>query len=439
MFRAIVNAGATRANMSTSFSGIIRGVPNRAFRASSAVLQRKILISDPIEQSCVDILTDAGYSVTLREKVPKDELIELCKNFDGLIVRSGTKVTADVIENSSLKMIGRAGTGVDNIDVAAATQRGAIVMNTPGGNTASAAELSVSLLMALVRNIPLANESMKAGRWDRKSFMGTEVAGKVLGVVGLGQIGRRVAAACQAMGMTVIGFDPMMSPEVAKQYNIQSVDLDTLYAQSDFITLHTPLTAKTKHLLNDKTLAKCKDGVRIVNCARGGIVDELALLRAIESGKVAGAALDVYESEPPPEHLAPVIAHPKIICTPHLGASTEEAQEKVAKEIANQFVDAFEGRKIAGVVNSPILSELHARKDLTPFVELTDRMGALQAQLLQGQRLRLMSLRLRGKSLQDTRGLLTTAALKGVLSNMVEKSVNFINAPSMYPTLLLHL
>eukprot|EP00163_Fabomonas_tropica_P016426 TRINITY_DN2946_c0_g1_i2.p1 TRINITY_DN2946_c0_g1~~TRINITY_DN2946_c0_g1_i2.p1 ORF type:complete len:795 (+),score=173.35 TRINITY_DN2946_c0_g1_i2:164-2548(+) len=272
---------------------------------------------------------------------------------------------------------------------------------------------------------------MKAGRWDRKSFMGTEVAGKVLGVVGLGQIGRRVAAACQAMGMTVIGFDPMMSPEVAKQYNIQSVDLDTLYAQSDFITLHTPLTAKTKHLLNDKTLAKCKDGVRIVNCARGGIVDELALLRAIESGKVAGAALDVYESEPPPEHLAPVIAHPKIICTPHLGASTEEAQEKVAKEIANQFVDAFEGRKIAGVVNSPILSELHARKDLTPFVELTDRMGALQAQLLQGQRLRLMSLRLRGKSLQDTRGLLTTAALKGVLSNMVEKSVNFINAPKL--------
>jgi D-3-phosphoglycerate dehydrogenase len=341
--------------------------------------------------------------VTQREKVPVAELCELIKDYDGLIVRSGTKVTKEIIDaGSRLRMIGRAGTGVDNIDVDAATMRGIMVMNTPGGNTVSAAELSVSLLMALTRNIPNATASLKAGRWDRKLYMGTELNGKTIGIVGLGQIGRKVAQMCQGLGMTTIGYDPIISKDVARSHNIESVEMSDIYKRSDFISLHTPLIAATKDLFNDDTLGQCKTGVMIVNCARGGIINEDALLRgrwcdcscdvhlccslggasvlvtsivlsalsthaeshdqsalshttAVESGKVAGAALDVYASEPPPESTKSLLAHPSIICTPHLGASTEEAQDKVAREIATQFTDGFAGRRIAGVVNSRIL------------------------------------------------------------------------------------
>ena len=381
---------------------------------------------------CIKTFEDAGYEVDARDKVEPSDLVSMIQNYDALVVRSGTQVTSEVLSAgaSRLKVVGRAGTGVDNIDVDAATAAGIMVMNTPGGNTTSAAELTVSLLMALSRDIPAATSSLKAGRWDRKKYMGTELEGKTLGLVGLGQIGRRVAAICRAMGMQTIGYDPLLSADAAAAEQIGSVDLETLFAQSDFISLHTPLTPETRGLLNAETLATCKEGVRIVNCARGGIVDEADLLDALNTGKVAGAALDVYESEPPPESLRPLLEHERCICTPHLGASTEEAQLKVAKDIASQIVDVFEGRAVRGVVNSRILAELMQHKDLLPFVELAERIGALLIQL-RSDKVKSVTLTTRGDTLKGKASILQAAALKGMLAPMVEEPVNFINAPSM--------
>ena len=262
---------------------------------------------------------------------------------------SGTTVTKEVIAaGTRLKVIGRAGVGVDNVDIAEATRRGILVMNVPGGNTRSAAELTMSLIMALARNLPAAVSSMKAGKWERARFMGSELSGKVIGVVGLGRIGREVAKWCQAFGMTTIGFDPVMSPDVAQRAGITPVTLDELFARSDYITLHTPKTAETTNLVCAATLARAKAGVRIVNVARGGIVNEADLLAALNSGKVAGAALDVFSSEPPPEAAAALLAHPAVICTPHLGASTNEAQLNVAHDIAVQMADALENKSFVG-------------------------------------------------------------------------------------------
>jgi D-3-phosphoglycerate dehydrogenase len=404
----------------------------RNLRTSASALTRRILISDPIEAACVDLLKAEGYEVDLMEKVPQDTLVEIIGQYDGLIVRSGTQVTAPIIEaGTRLQIIGRAGTGVDNIDVDASTRRGIMVMNTPGGNTASAAEMSISLIMALARNVPQAHQSMTEGRWDRKKYTGTEVDGKTIGIVGLGHIGRRVAKACIAMGMKVIAFDPLTSAEVARSYGIEPVKLDALFEQSDFISLHCPLTDETRNLIGAKTLAKCKNGVRIVNCARGGIIDEVALLEALDSGKVAGAAMDVYETEPPPETSLALFRHPRVIATPHLGASTDEAQDKVAKEIAMNMINSFEGRSVAGVVNSRLLSELHARKDLHPFIELTERIGSLQSQIAGGEHIKSVSLRTRGPALKDTRNLLRVALIKGLLTPLTTVALNMINAPAM--------
>jgi D-3-phosphoglycerate dehydrogenase / 2-oxoglutarate reductase len=303
-------------------------------------------------------------------------------------------------------------------------------MNTPGGNSASAAELTVSLIMAMSRQIPEASNSLKEGRWDRKKFMGTELNGKTIGIVGLGAIGRRVAKTCQALDMKVLGYDPLLSRALAEKSGITPVTLNELFAESDLISLHTPLNSDTRHLLNKESFAKCKEGVRIVNCARGGIVDEDDLLEALNSGRVAAAALDVYESEPPKENSKALLVHPNLICTPHLGANTGEAQAKVAVDIAHQFVDAFEGRQVVGVVNSRILSELAARKELHSYIELAERIGSLQAQLIQG-RLKRVELRTRGDELKESSALLKAAALKGILSQLVEESVNYINAPGL--------
>ncbi len=303
--------------------------------------------------------------------------------YDGLIVRSGTKVSEDVIEaGTKLKLIGRAGTGYDNINVKAASRKGILVMNTPGGNTTSAAELTMSLLMTLSRNIPQACESLKNGHWDRKSFTGSELSGKTIGIIGLGRIGREVAKWCSVFGMTVVGYDPIMSAEAAKASGIDSKSLDEIYSQSDYITLHTPLTIDTKNLINASTLEKCKDGVRIINAARGGIIDEVALLEALKSGKVGGAALDVFEKEPPNfEDMEELLAHPKVICTPHLGALTAEAQWQVAHDIAVQFADAFDEVKYAGVVNAPSIN-LSKKPEMVPYLQLAEKIGSLHAQLL---------------------------------------------------------
>ena len=386
----------------------------------------KVLISDHLEQSCIDILTHDGMTVDNRPGLPASELQRVIGEYDALIVRSASKVSADVIASGVLlKVIGRAGTGVDNIDVSAATRKGILVMNTPGGNTVSAAEHTISLLLSLARNIPQANASLLRGEWERKKFTGTEVLEKTLGVIGLGKIGREVALRGQGLGMRIVGYDPVLAPDAAAKAGIELVSLEEIYRRSDFITVHTPLTPETKGLLNDATLAQCKKGVRIVNCARGGIVDEEALLRAIEAGHVAGAALDVFESEPP-AHTA-LLRHPHVVATPHLGASTEEAQEKVAIQIAHQVADALHGRAYAGVVNDAAM-QLTLKPEVRPYVALAEKLGHLAARLATGK-VKKLTVTGSGDVVVSTMELLKAGVLKGILSLTQSGRVNFVNAP----------
>jgi D-3-phosphoglycerate dehydrogenase / 2-oxoglutarate reductase len=386
----------------------------------------RILLSDPIEQICGEILSSEGFQVDSRPNLPTEELRKIIAEYEGLIVRSGTKVTADLISAApKLKIIGRAGAVVDNVDLEAATRRGIVVMNTPGGNTISAAEHTLSLLLSLARNIPQAFESLRQGKWDRKSFVGTELLEKTIGIIGLGKIGREVASRCQAFGMKAIGYDPVLSSEVAAKAGIELVTLDEIFRRSDFVTLHTPLTDETKGLIRDETIAKCRNGVRIINCARGGIIDEHALLRGLESGKVGGAALDVFEKEPPGDH--PLFKHPHFIATPHLGASTEEAQEKVARQIAIQVADMLKERGIAGAVNAEAL-QLSLKKELKPYVALAEKMGGLLAQLMSGQ-LKKVSVTCSGAFLSSSLELVSAAVLKGALAHLLSEPVNLINAP----------
>lgn len=385
----------------------------------------KILVSESLEQSLIDILIGEGFEVDNRPGIEADELSRIVGAYDALVVRSATKVTADVINAATkLKIIGRAGTGVDNIDVPAATRRGILVMNTPGGNTISAAEHTVSMLLSLARNIPQAHMSLAGGEWERKKFTGTEVFEKTLGVIGLGKIGREVALRCQGLGMKIVGYDPVLGSDVAAKLNIDLVGLEELYRRSDFITVHTPLTNETKHLLNDDTLARCKRGVRVVNCARGGIIDEAALMRALDAGQVAGAALDVFEQEPPKGNL--LLKHPRVVVTPHLGASTEEAQEKVAFQIAHQIADALKGRGYAGLVNGAAL-QLALNEELTPYLTLAERMGSLVAQRMTGK-LKRLTVSASGELMSSSIEVMKAGVLKGVLSHVQPDPVNFVNA-----------
>ena len=386
----------------------------------------KILISDALEQGCADILRAEGFDVDIRPGLTLEELKKSIGAYDGLVVRSATKVTAEVIASGPrLRIIGRAGTGVDNIDLPAATRRGILVMNTPGGNTVSAAEHTVSMLMSLARNIPQAHMSLVRGEWERKKFTGTEVFEKTLGVVGLGKIGREVALRCRGLGMRVLGYDPLVAPEVAAKAEIELVPLEEIYRRADFITVHTPLTPATRGLLNDATLAQCKNGVRIVNCARGGIIDEGALLRALQSGRVAGAALDVFEKEPPGE--SALLKHPRVIATPHLGASTEEAQEKVALQVAQQMADALHGRSYTGVVNGAVM-QLTLREEVRPLLVLAEKMGSLVAQIADGT-LERLTVGAAGEQALAALDLLRAGVTKGVLSHLHPDPVNYISAP----------
>ena len=388
----------------------------------------KVLISDHLDERCAAILRAEQCEVDDRPGLGHAELLNVIGSYDALIVRSATTVDAGVIERGTrLKMIGRAGTGVDNIDVEAATRRGILVMNTPGGNTISAAEHTVSMMLALARNIPQAHMSLARGEWDRKRFVGTEVFEKTLGVVGLGKIGREVASRCRALGMTVLGFDPVLGPEAVSKLGIESVSVDELVRRSDFITVHTPLTEETRGLLGEEAFAQCKRGVRIINCARGGIVDEAALLRALESGQVHGAALDVFEHEPPKNN--PLLAHPHVVATPHLGASTEEAQGKVALQIAHQLADALHGRAYTGVVNGAVM-QMTLNEELRPLVRLAECMGSMSVQLSSGP-LRRISVIAEGDPAAGSLELLKAGVLKGILSHVVPEPVNFISAPHL--------
>ncbi len=348
---------------------------------TSAATRPKVLISDALSDAAVAIFRDRGIDVTFEPELGKDKerLERMIGEFDGLAIRSATKVSDKVLKAATrLKVIGRAGIGVDNVDTKAATARGVIVMNTPFGNSITTAEHAISMMMALARQIPEASASTKAGKWEKNRFLGVELTSKTLGVIGCGNIGAIVADRAIGLKMKVIAFDPFLSPERAVQIGVEKVELDDLLARADVITLHTPLTDKTRNILSREALAKCRKGVRIVNCARGGLVDEAALADAIRSGHVAGAALDVFEVEPAKE--SPLFALENVIATPHLGASTTEAQENVALQVAEQMSDYLLKGAITNAVNFPSISAEEAPR-LTPFVRLAEQLGSFAGQL----------------------------------------------------------
>lgn len=340
----------------------------------------KILISDNLSPRGVELLRDSeAFEVVFNPGLKPEQLLEIIGDFDALIVRSETKVTSDLIAAANnLKVIGRAGTGVDNIDVPAATERGIVVMNAAGGNSVTTAEHTLALLMSLARKIPHASNTLKRGKWDKKRFIGTELNGKTLGIIGLGNIGRIVASRAVGLAMKVLAFDPFLSKDVATKAGIEMGTLDEVFRRSDFITVHTPLTESTRGIIGTEAFAKMRDGVRIINCARGGLVDEDALLTAIKSGKVAGAALDVFVVEPPPlDH--PLLELDEIIVTPHLGASTTEAQDQVAVTIAEQVADFLTTGAVAGAVNVPAVSP-DAIETMRPYLLLGEKLGSFQTQ-----------------------------------------------------------
>ncbi|GAB4454013.1 MAG: phosphoglycerate dehydrogenase [Armatimonadaceae bacterium] len=389
----------------------------------------KVLVSDRVAAEGVSIMRRGGLEVDVRTGLSKDELIEIIGEYDALAVRSETKVTAEILDAApNLKIIGRAGVGVDNIDVERATQRGILVVNSPDGNTIAAAELTVAMLLALSRNIPQAHATMKSGEWQRNRYVGIEVYGKTAGVVGLGKIGREVAKRLLGMEMTVLAYDPFLAQEQAEALGVRLVELDTLYRQSDFITVHVPKTKETAGMIGDAELARMKDGVRLVNVARGGIIQEAALFAALENGKVAGAALDVWEKEPV-DPQSPLALHPKVVATPHLGASTEEAQVGVAVDIAEQIVDVLSGRPARAAVNMPSLAPDVLSKT-APYLWLAEKIGSLQAQLSEGNIASVEALyagEFEGGQLVH----ITRALMKGFLSPILSESVNYVNAPTL--------
>ncbi len=386
----------------------------------------KVLISDPLSEEGISILREAGLEVIYKTGLSPEELKREIEEASALIIRSGTKVTREIIEaGKHLKVIGRAGTGLDNVDLQAANERGIVVMNVPGGNTLSAAEHTLAMLLALARRIPQANNSVKNGLWERKKFMGVEINGKILGIIGLGRIGSIVAERALCLQMKVIAYDPFVTPEAASKRGIELVSLDELYAKADFITIHTPLTKETYHLLNKEAFSKMKEGVYIINCARGGIIDEEALLEAINSGKVAGAALDVFEKEPvPPEH--PLLHSDKVIVTPHLGASTIEAQKVVAVEIAKQVVDYLLHGIVRNAVNVPSLSA-ELLKTLQPVLNLAEKLGLLSAQISEGA-IEEIEITYKGELAKLDTKPVTLALVKGLLTPFLKEDVNYVNA-----------
>ncbi len=389
----------------------------------------RVLVSDPLGPGGMsELKKEKNIQVDEKSGLAPEELKKIIGEYDAIIIRSGTRLTKDILEAAGkLRVIGRAGVGVDNVDLDAATKRGIIVMNTPEGNTISTAEHTFSMLMALARNIPQAAVSVKSGEWKRHDFLGTELNGKTLGVIGFGRIGREVAKRAHAFGMRVVVFDPFISKASVKEQPIEFMELKALLAASDFITVHTPLTAETKHLLNEQTLKFCKKGVKLINCARGGILEEKALLAALKSGHVSGAALDVFEKEPPGEN--PLLKFPQVISTPHLGAATQEAQENVAIDVVHQVLDALYERAIKNAVNLPSLDP-ETYKVLKPWISLAEKIGMLQVQLFGGS-LKNVNIRYGGEVTRYTLNPLTIAVVKGLLTPICGETVNFVNAPAM--------
>ncbi len=389
----------------------------------------RILAADGVSPKGIALLSESPhFEVEVSGGLKEDELIARIGELDALIVRSQTKVTAKALAAATrLKVIGRAGVGVDNVNVEAATERGIVVMNTPGGNTISTAEHTFSLLLSLARRIPQAHASMVAGKWDRKSFEGTELCGKTLGIVGMGRIGGEVARRAIAFGMNVIAFDPYLVQSRARSLQVELADqLPDLLTRADFITVHMPLTAETNKILNAQTIALCKKGVRIINCARGGLVDEAALLAGLQSGQVGGAALDVYEKEPPADDL-PFRALPNVVLTPHLGASTAEAQESVGVEIAQAISDFLVNGIIGNAVNVPNV-DLRTLEVLRPYLNLGEKLGLVLAQIAP-KGLEKLTVHYTGKVSEHETVPVTRSVLKGLLGQTSEVAINEVNAP----------
>lgn len=397
----------------------------------------KILVSDPISEKGVELLrSKPGFEVEVKTGLKEDELVAIIGEYDALVVRSQTKVTKRVLDAATkLRIIGRAGVGVDNVDVEAATRRGIIVMNTPGGNTISTAEHTFSLMLALARHIPQAHASVKAGKWDRKSFQGVELYNKTLGIIGMGRIGSEVARRAIAFGMRVLACDPFLSPSRAKALQVELVELDTIYREADFITLHVPATEQTRGMINKDAIAKMKKGVRLINCARGGIIVEADLAAAIQAGHVAGVALDVYEKEPPTD--SPLLALNNVIMTPHLGASTHEAQESVGTEIAEQIAEALTGGTIRNAVNMPTI-DAKVLALLQPQIRFGETLGRLLAQICP-TRVEHLAVEFAGKATDWETNPITRAVLVGFLQSAEGGDVNFVNAPSVAEQLGIHL
>ncbi|MCZ7643582.1 MAG: phosphoglycerate dehydrogenase [Pseudorhodoplanes sp.] len=387
----------------------------------------RVLISDALSPAAVQIFKDRGIDVTFEPNLgkDKDKLAAAIDGYDGLAIRSATKVTPKILEQArGLKVIGRAGIGVDNVDITAATSKGIIVMNTPFGNSITTAEHAITLMLALARQIPQADASTQAGKWEKNRFMGVEITGKTLGVIGAGNIGSIVIDRAQGLRMKVIAYDPFLSPERALDLGVEKVEFDELLRRADFITLHAPLTDKTRNIVDAAAIAKTKKGVRIVNCARGGLVDEAALRVALDSGQVAGAAFDVFTVEPATEN--PLFGHPNVICTPHLGAATTEAQENVALQVAEQMSDYLLHGAISNAVNFPSITAEEAPR-LKPFIELAEKLGSFAGQLTETG-ITKVQITYEGAVAQMKIRALTSAALAGLLRPMLG-AVNVVSAP----------
>lgn len=386
----------------------------------------KVLVSDNISPKGVDILEKAGLKVDVKTGMTPEELKKVIGKYDGLVIRSATKVTKEIVEAAKkLKVVGRAGSGLDNVDKVAATKHGVVVMNTPGGNTITTAEHTIALIVSTARQVPQATASMKQGKWEKKKFMGVELYGKTLGIIGIGAIGSHVAKIAQGMGMDILAYDPHLSEEKKRTLGVTVVGLNDLIKKADFITMHIPLTDETRHLINAKSIAKMKKGVRIVNASRGGVVDEAALYDALKSGKVAAAALDVFEKEPPED--SPLFELDNFICTPHLGASTADAQENVALAVANQIADYLNDGLIRHAVNFPSVSA-DALPVLQPYINLAERMGGFISQNFEGG-IEEVLIEYKGSVVDLNLEPIKIAVLKGILTPILEETVNFINAP----------
>ena len=386
----------------------------------------KILICDDIAEEGLSIFQrEKSFSAVTKTKLPLDALKKEIADADACVVRSGTQLTREVIEAANkLKVIGRAGVGLDNVDVEAASKKGIVVINTPGGNTISAAEHTFCLLMALARNIPQADASIKRGEWERKKFTGVQLLEKTLGVVGLGRIGTEVAKRAQSFGMKVIAYDPFLRADKALQIGVELMSMDLLLSRADFLTLHMPLSADSKYMIGEAELKKMKKGARIINCARGGLIDEQALAKSIQSGHIAGAALDVFENEPPKN--SSLLTLPGVIGTPHLGASTEEAQIAVAVDVAQSIADYLLGRGIKNAVNVPAMDP-EVFEQIRPYIQLAEKLGSLETQLIDGQILQ-VDIQYHGQVAEYDTTSITLAVIKGLLTPILAENVNYVNA-----------